>query len=46
MKLKSILLASITALSVSSYALAAEEDKTDKDEKWDVMNPPGPKKNY
>lgn len=43
MSLKSTLLASIAALSLSSFAYADKSD--DKEvEKWDVMNPPGDKK--
>jgi imidazolonepropionase-like amidohydrolase/Tol biopolymer transport system component len=40
MSLKSLLLASIAAVSLSSFAYAESEKE---DEKWDVMNPPGEK---
>ncbi len=44
MTLKSVLLASIAAVTLSSFAYADAKADKDEDEKWDVMNPPGPKK--
>lgn len=46
MSLKSSLLISIAAISLSSFAIAQAEDADKKPDapKWDVMNPPGPKK--
>ncbi|WP_409432933.1 amidohydrolase family protein [Litorimonas sp. RW-G-Af-16] len=47
MTLKSTLLATIAAISLASFAYADNHGDKDKDkdeaEKWDVMNPPGPK---
>ena len=46
MSFKTSLFVSIASLSLSSYAYAQSDDTEKKHEepKWDVMNPPGPKK--
>lgn len=43
MTLKSFLLASIAAVSLSTFAYAEEVDNKKEEEKWDVTNPPGQK---